>query len=240
MFKLLTATNPKMMKSIQYGFITAILHLAPHKLSGRNLCPNASPECIKLCLNTSGHGVMNSVQAARVKRSQLLFENPTEFYKLLYADIEKLKRIAHKEGLLYAVRLNGTSDIPSLALKVARDFPDVIFYDYTKNLATLKRTDLPSNYRLTFSRSETNHDECIEALQLGFNVAVVFEKGLPETYLGYKVIDGDRHDLRFLDKKVCIVGLAAKGKAKNAESEFVVKQSLVPKVSSVLGNLLMR
>jgi len=61
-------------------------------------------------------------------------------------------------------------------------------------------------------------------LARGFNVAVVFGSGLPETYLGYPVIDGDKHDLRFLDPKGVIVGLSPKGnRAKRDESGFVIR-----------------
>ena len=57
----------------------------------------------------------------------------------------------------------------------------------------------------------------------GINVAVVFRNAeLPKTWLGIKVINGDKHDLRFKDTKGCIVGLKAKGKAKKDKSGFVV------------------
>ena len=58
------------------------------------------------------------------------------------------------------------------------------------------------NYHLTFSRSESNRTEALRYLEMGGNVAIVFDK-IPETltYNGrtYRVVDGDRHDLRFLD-----------------------------------------
>jgi hypothetical protein len=44
----------------------------------------------------------------------------------------------------------------------------------------------------------------------------------PEHYKGYKVVDGDASDLRFLDGKNVIVGLKAKGKARKDSSGFVV------------------
>jgi hypothetical protein len=36
-----------------------------------------------------------------------------------------------------------------------------------------------------------------------------------------KVIDGDRHDLRFLDPKGVIVGLVAKGVGRNLNNKFI-------------------
>lgn len=69
--------------------------------------------------------------------------------------------------------------------------------------------------------------DAIDALSHGINVAAVFavKRGapLPEKYLGYHVIDGDAHDLRFLDgtRVPVIVGLRAKGQAKHDTLRFV-------------------
>ena len=105
------------------------------------------------------------------------------------------------------------------------EFPDVIFYDYTKIPCPWTRTR--PNYHLTFSLSESNFQDASDALQHGLNVAVVFNtprsKPLPEVWRGYSVIDGDMHDLRFLDahRLGLIVGLHAKGKAKKDKTGFV-------------------
>ena len=133
----------------------------------------------------------------------------------------------HKDKDIVTFRLNGTSDIRWEKIKVREGknifelYPDVQFYDYTKNP---KRFDdvLPSNYDLTFSRSEVNHDIAMGLLKRGFNVAMVFNK-LPETYEGFKVINGDDTDLRFKDEKGVIVGLKYKnitGKGANNRLAF--------------------
>ena len=75
-------------------------------------------------------------------------------------------------------------------------------------------------------------DACLDALAHGVNVAVVFPaKNVPNTFMGYRVVDGDKHDLRFLDKQAdgsaVIVGLKAKGKAKKDTLGFVVNPELV-------------
>ena len=46
---------------------------------------------------------------------------------------------------------------------------------------------------------------------------------LPKKYLGRKVINGDKTDLRFTDPKNIIVGLIPKGDAKKDTSGFVVR-----------------
>ena len=79
----------------------------------------------------------------------------------------------------------------------------------------------PSNYHLTFSRSEHNDKLCKLVLAMGGNVAVVFRNQLPKTWQGYEVINGDENDLRFLDKQGVVVGLIEKGMAKKDSTGFV-------------------
>ncbi len=71
-------------------------------------------------------------------------------------------------------------------------------------------------------------------LQQGFNVTVVFavKKGepLPKTWNGYRVIDGDIHDLRFLDPEGVVVGLRAKGRAKKTTP--VTNGFVVPNIAT--------
>ena len=57
----------------------------------------------------------------------------------------------------------------------------------------------------------------------GGNVAVVFRERLPETWLGFEVLNGDDNDLRFQDTPGCIVGLVEKGLAKKDQTGFVVE-----------------
>lgn len=39
---LLSATNPKTDKSVKFGYLTAVLHFAPAKLSGYEVCPGVA------------------------------------------------------------------------------------------------------------------------------------------------------------------------------------------------------
>lgn len=218
--KLLTENNAKVAKGLEFGYLNIILHLAPFNLSGHQVCPKASAGCASACLNTAGMGVFSNVQNARKEKTLRYFNDRDGFIADVVKDVNSAIKKAKKKGLKLAVRLNGTSDLPMLAIKVAKMFPDVQFYDYTKIAKTFDR-ELPSNYHLTFSRSEVNDAEVDTILAKGFNVAMVFDK-LPETYKGYKVIDGDENDLRFLDAKNVVVGLKAKGKAKKDDSGFVI------------------
>lgn len=231
MANLLTVQNAKTSKGEKFGYLTGILYLLPFNLSGlRNVCQWASNGCKAVCLNWAGRGAMGSVQKGRMRKTQLLYRNREGFMVQLHKDIASLIRKATREGLIPCVRLDGTSDL-GLAIHVASAFPTVQFYDYTKSIERVRKYAAglyPTNYHLTFSRSESNATHVQEALALGVNVAVPFMLGkndaLPSTWQGVKVVDGDVTDLRFLDPKGgVIVGLKAKGKAKKDTSGFVVR-----------------
>lgn len=227
---MLTVGNPKILKGTAFGYLTAILHLAPGRLSGFNVCPGASLACLDACLNTAGRGgiikkgeTTNTIQKARLRKTLAFFNETETFMAQLAKEIGNIVKLANKHGLKPAIRLNGTSDIRWENEKVGgfanlmEMFPNVIFYDYTK---LANRRNLPPNYRLTFSLSESNDVSAEQALAAGMNVAVVF-RNLPPTFMGRPVIDGDVSDLRFLDPVGVIVGLKAKGKAKKDTSGFV-------------------
>jgi hypothetical protein len=150
-----------------------------------------------------------------------------KFTALLHEDIVKLKRRAEKKGLKLAIRLNGTSDIHWEIVwpEVFKQFPDVVFYDYTPSFVRMRdyiQGLFPDNYKLCYSLKEDNWRKAISILEnWKGNVAVVFRNELPETWRGKQVIDGDAHDLRFLDPANVVVGLRAKGKAKKDTSGFV-------------------
>lgn len=210
--------DAKTIKGVKKGYLTGILYLLPNK----TLCPCCSPGCRKACLVSAGHGQMSSVSKARKRKTQMFLKNRDAFIRYLLADIQELVDKADLARLKPCVRINGTSDIPiEEELSVALDtFPDVQFYDYTKDW---NRVATRKNYHLTYSRSEkTRFGDIVEMVHNNNNVAVVFEE-VPDEWFGMEVIKGDETDLRFLDKKGCIVGLKAKGKAKKDTTGFVVR-----------------
>ena len=218
--KFLTIGNTKTVKGEAMGYQTYIMHLAPSTLSGYNTCPMASNGCASACLNTAGRGRFTATQEARVRKTKFFFENRDTFMAQLVKDIEAAIRKAGREGFVPVFRLNGTSDIRWETVMVngfrniMEMFPTVQFYDYTK---LPNRRNVPSNYHLTFSRSEVNE----HLIPQNMNVAVVFDS-LPEVWNGRRVIDGTETDLRFLDPQNVVVGLLAKGKAKKDNSGFTV------------------
>lgn len=224
---LLTTNNHKTIKGQKLGYITYIMYMSPftQNSKGINLCPHASAGCSSACLFKSGFGGMyNTVQNGRINKTEWYLSNRNEFMLQLDKEIAAaIKR--HKDKAIPVFRLNGTSDIRWEKIKVRDNknifelYPDVQFYDYTKNHLRFDK-ELPLNYHLTFSRSEVNDKQAMSILKRGYNVAVVFNK-LPETYLGYKVVNGDETDLRFLDEKNVIVGLKYKNQTgKGADNKI--------------------
>jgi hypothetical protein len=226
--------NPKTAKTLAgYHFENYILHLSPADSSGVNLCPAASKGCKAACLNTAGRGRFDSIQWARLRKTLYFLKLKADFLSHLDREIGKAVKSASKNGVKVTVRLNGTSDLPWESLKV-RDglslielYQNVTFYDYTKIFSRLARLKLRplKNYSLTFSFSESNESESLKALDLGFNVARVFDS-IPKDYQGTEVLDGDSHDFRFLDRqdsKGFWIGLKAKGQAKRDASGFVTR-----------------
>jgi hypothetical protein len=220
-------TNAKTVKGQKRGFMTGILYLAPGKLSGLvNVCPHASAACDALCLYFAGRGAFNSVQKARTAKTIFYVKDRESFLATLKENVFSVIRKAKAKKMVPVIRLNGTSDIGWERYTVIQAFKTTRFYDYTKSfqrMVSFLDGKLPSNYSLTFSRSETNESQCLEVLKRGGNVAVVFRgKVLPTHWNGFKVINGDENDLRFLDPRGVVVGLSAKGKAKTDTTGFVV------------------
>lgn len=244
MKNLLTIGDAKTSKGEKLGYKTAILYMAPHKQNskGKNLCPFATEGCAKACLFTAGRGKFSNVQKARINKSEYFLNNRELFMNDLFNQISKLSK--KHENLV--IRLNGTTDIPfenitvksplknSYYTNIFEAFPNITFYDYTKNPRRVLINNWP-NYHLTFSRAETKQNQkwSSHLLELGFNVATVFEKSLFEKVVSdgfiihkgrkINVVNGDLTDLRFLDGSFSIIALKAKGDANKDISGFVVR-----------------
>ena len=231
---LLTSGNAKIVKGEKLGYITKGIHLAPAQLSGFEVCQWRSKGCTASCLNTAGRGRMDSIQKSRVAKTKLFFTQQLDFLAKLSKEISSSIKSATKKGMKSVFRLNLTSDIAWESVFFNEDkpcsifdkFSNVQFYDYTKSFARMKefiQGKLPTNYHLTFSRSEHNDKLCRLVLAMGGNVAVVFRNQLPKSWHGFAVVNGDDNDLRFLDRQGVVVGLIEKGMAKKDESGFVVE-----------------
>ena len=241
-------TSAKIKKNGKIGMKTYITYLAPANLSGYNTCSHSTPECRMGCLNTSGRAGMELVAGkcmiadCRAKKTRLLFEQTSFYMDWLIAEIEAEKAKAKRKGFAFSVRLNGTSDINWANIRINGKnifelFPNDVFYDYTKNPNKFK--NIAPNYHLTMSYTGKNWQVCEMLLQQGFNVAVVFDvkknKALPETFNGYKVVDGDINDYRPLDGKGVVVGLRWKTIGEKEVNDYVKQSCFVVKPQVING-----
>lgn len=265
---LLTPESVKIEKSnlSQKRFLNVIQYLAPATMAGGpNLCPCHTEGCYgkqgENCI--AGTGRLAMANETLIARTKFFHGDPDHYLERLIAEIEHFREKARECGRKLALRLNGTSDIDWERRAgfqfLFEMFPDVTFYDYTKVANRIvregKAVSIPKNYHLTFSRSESNQAD-VEAVvkHSDVNVAVVFEtkpsiggrpaEDLPSEYLGRKVIDGDKHDLRFLDPAGVIVGLRAKGglrtqmrKPGSPASLFVVRDPHIMKWAEAVAKV---
>ena len=251
--------SAKAAKATGYGYLNGIHYMAPASTGGHgNLCSHASAHCMALCLGEySGQAAMvrdlehgtNSVRESRKSKARLFMTERATYLNHMARSTQALIRKAKREGLAPCVRLNGSTDIAFERISFVVDertakrlsnaalagrvmtllqlFPQTQFVDYTKNPNRLGKA--PANLHLTLSFSGDNWHACQQALTDGHNVAIVFRDGLPETYQGWQVINGDLHDLRQLDPQGAtgvIVGLSPKGlKAKRTQTPFIIERA---------------
>ena len=225
----LLTRNMKLMKGekLNHG-----LEMIPSVLSGQNLCEGAGA-CKYSCLAFSG--VINVLRSKKIltdealsdaikmkARKTFVFLNDRAWFNaLLRSEIEHTASKATLVGADCYFRLNVTTDIDWSAF--VAEMPHIQFYDYTK--VWTRQSTL--NHHLTFSASElTPISLILQKVAMGENVAMVFAaNSLPESYEGFRVIDGDVSDDRSSDPKGVIVGLRLKATqgGKDMDSTFAFK-----------------
>jgi len=200
----------------------AIIDVA--KIKAFNSCPWAGA-CGKYCLDTSGRGRFSNVQIARSAKTIHKILDSDGFDLELISEIERKAIKAHKEGKKIAIRLNGTSDLDWVDMVIGHARPDTIFYDYTKSRARMNKFlkgGFSTNYYLTYSYDRKNDTiaDLVPILKKGGKIAIMAGDHadlMPSFRDSFPTIDGDKHDLRFLDSKVkcgAFVILKEKGEAK--------------------------
>ena len=184
-------------------------------------------------------GATNPVRESRKRKARFFMQRRAAYMLEMCWHIAREYKTSLRLGLTLCVRPNGSTDIAYEGLKFEVDssfaawltsttghaiapgkytifslFHWVQFVDYTKNPNRMTRT-LPPNYCLTFSRSEENETQARDVLANGGNVAIIFADAKPQSWFGFTVIDGDKHDLRHLDPRGAIgtvIGLSPKGR----------------------------
>jgi len=215
----------------------AICYMLPHRLGGllwgetvpqmwrdsvemlfENMCVHSTQGCRGACLHTAGRLAM--AERAKLARTALYANTgattdgaPSLFWSQMAAEVRRNLARVERQGKRLCVRINGTSDI-DVPLWLTEQFPSVVFTDYSKRQDLQMGWARPNLYRVLSATENTTDAEIHAEIAAGRNVVVPFTvrrgSDLPQTYLGHRVIDGDKHDLRFRDPQGVIVGLRYK------------------------------
>lgn len=224
----LLGSNRKLKKS---AMMTKGLSLLPHTLAGGfNFCPSSTEGCRKTCIVYSGNARFKGTNEGRYHRSRFFLE-----YRDTFLDFLKFE-LSYFRG---AVRLNTFSDIPWEKHIDMADFEWVQFYDYTKivnRYHDFLDGRMPKNYHLTFSYSGENGVNCMNLLEEGGTVSVVFKGKVPKTFHNFPVIDGDESDERWKDPKGHIIGLKYKTNTVNKFANETAFNSFVVTEGETLFN----
>lgn len=220
---LLTRRSHKSIKSLKHGERIAVMYLPS---GAPEVCPWATEGCRTHCLIDTGRLPMH--RAAQRRRLQLMRTAPGVFWEILRKEV---KGFGSRHSTPVGIRLNGTSDFdweadPRFQELVAAEGDRVHFYDYTKNHAKLLKRPVhkQTSYHLTASYHEFMTEQTVDALiSRGYNVAFVYRGRMPESFMGWPVVDGDETDARWLDPVGVAVALKAKGSAMKDDTGFVVE-----------------
>jgi hypothetical protein len=139
------------------GIFTWSLPALAAKLStGKNMlvCPSAGV-CAQLCYARSGTYNFSNVKAAHVRNLELILDDSMG-WKTRVSEELKAKRYQENKS----VRIHDSGDFFSeeyflLWVDIAKENPHVFFYAYTKEVAMVKRHQLPDNFVIIFSMGGT-------------------------------------------------------------------------------------
>lgn len=209
-----------------YDIRVAGLHLSPGRVDGHTICGDASPGCLRGCLNTCGRGGMTSVQRARQAKTRKFLADPWGFASNLDDEMRAAVRAASRRHLDQWFRLNLTSEIwweSYIASDMLRHC-----YDYTKNLDRWRRQP----YHLTLSWNENFWQSPITLARESDSrpgVAVVVDPSIharlaqERVFHGVPVVDGTLDDQRPYDPPGALILLKPLGKLKSDTSGFVIR-----------------
>jgi hypothetical protein len=208
----LLGSSVKVKKGEALGILSSVIYLSPATEGtpqGRTLCPHATEACALACLGKeAGRMIMRPMERARRWKAALYLGDRASFRALILAEARGFAARAAREGLVPAIRIDGSSDTgEGERMREALRALGVQGWDYTKSLRRAarlaRRGDDGTGYSLTYSHG-ASEAETLEALRAGCGAAVVFSTGrgeaLPTEWNGFPVIDGDITDARFLDR----------------------------------------
>lgn len=165
--------NEKIQKSggksyVYYNIgLPALKGLAVNEKTGKivvvDTCPGAG-QCKVYCYAKKGGYVQyENAPIASTRLLNFLINDPSGFSNMLTNELSAAQEKANKEGASVVVRWHDSgdmfsSDYTNLAYDIAKKFPDIKFYAYTK-LASVSGGDKPDNFLMNFSAGAKKPEE---------------------------------------------------------------------------------
>lgn len=172
-----------------------------------NTCPGAG-QCKTFCYAMKGGYVQwKAVSMGQSRMLNFLLNDPQGFSDQMKAELTKAEKKAAKDGSKVVVRWHDAGDFFSpqylaLAYGIARAFPKVEFYAYTK-LAGVAQGEKPANFRQNFSQGAKRGEE----KQIDFK-QVKHSKVVPKDMFydliakdGNKLVKDDKGRMQFANKQ---------------------------------------
>jgi hypothetical protein len=128
-----------------------------------NTCPGAGV-CKTYCFVNAGGYVQYSPPSTHMTRNlNFLLNDPEGWKSMLVSELEAIKAIASKKNIRVVIRWHDAGDFFSdayknLAFEVAKKFPDILFYAYTK-VAAIFNSEHPDNFVFNFSQGALRSQE---------------------------------------------------------------------------------
>jgi len=172
-----------------------------------NTCPGAG-QCKTFCYAMKGGYVQwKAVSMNQSRMLNYLLNDPKGFADQMKAELTKAQKSAAKAGDQVIVRWHDAGDFFSpqylaLGYDIARSFPDIEFYAYTK-LAGVAQGEAPDNFRMNFSQGAKRGEE----KQIDFK-KVKHSKVVPKDMFydliakdGNKLVKDDKGRMQFASKQ---------------------------------------
>ena len=126
-------------------------------------CPGAGACKVYCYAKKGGYVQWKASSLSQTKQLNFLLNDPSGYKAKLKSELSAAEKKFGKKGTKVVVRWHDAGDFFSpdylnLAYSIARDFPNIDFYAYTK-VASVAQGDKPSNFKMNFSAGATPEQE---------------------------------------------------------------------------------
>ncbi len=191
-------------------------------------CPGAGACKVYCYAKKGGYVQWKASSMSQTRQLNFLLNDPQGYKNKLENELRAAVKKFDKKGTKVAIRWHDAGDFFSpeyldLAYSVAKDFPNVDFYAYTK-MASVASGDKPSNFKMNFSMGATPEQEKQIDFQKTKHSTVVpkqmFDDLIMKDDKG-KAIRNDKGQIQFSDENLDIL------KKKLADKYKVFKDSII-------------